>query len=811
MIHRAGYEAALKAKFIPSTVVATRPTTPHKKTKMGWSRGKRRNLRHNCWLIATADPAKKRKEVEHLVSFDSFIDFPRRALSDNVFNGDRLTKKILVLSCLTIGPRERGSLDATYVAQLARKFDWILRYRLAEGYSSFADIPAYFASDLSMRLQSGGVLSLVPVEVRLESLALHERAVPLCGVTVDWDKLSATLGVTTASIARSRDFRLALIESAPGLEEAAVAAIRRTLEAEDDPEEPSVPEKSEETDYEEDGLPPAMGLSSDAPVKRRLKGYLEILEFLFRLSQRELEHDRMETNPFQEVSLDSLLTRDEAPGERTATVLPQDMLRAMVAAARFVASYSNYVISSLLDMRSAELAGVSPSEHDATRRLRPPDGVRVLLAWTYGRSRDRNHNAILLGEAVKHLLAACAILIAGFAARRDIGVRSAHVGCLSENDAGLLEMSIYIGKTDKNRVDVPVPRILKMVVSVLEDLSSDTRVAKGTEWLFEVAFDVDTPDRLISSRFHQTIDSLLNFLKVPPPDGQDRWDLSIHKLRRGYGVWYYYGLTGANVDALSIMYRHEDPHMTRIYFTLVLPGQINRIRSELDARLRSSVGNRPEELQDWIDTQYDRLSYLKSHQQAFDEPRCEIFVEKMIGIWRGTDSVIGAGGMALFNDVQAIAERAMGSIRIGSRVNDPAAIEIPLKERLLEYAKRNFLEPVLGTNMWCRAHPHNEEHLAKAECLKIKGRGSAPWKEADLRPKDLMPDYDFASNPVCIGCPFCAAFNDGQRALYGEIEQRRHVAQHAATSSLKKEAEVLLAELEEAVFRAGPPSKRVLI
>ena len=410
---------------------------------------------------------------------------------------------------------------------------------------------------------------------------------------------------------------------------------------------------------------------------------------------------------------------------------------------------------------------------------------------------------MLLDEAIRHLFASSAILIAGFAARRDIGVRSLHYGCATEDENGQVVMSIYIGKTDKDRVEIPVPAILKTVVKTLELLSEDTRQATGKEWLFEVAFDVGKPKRLISSRFHQIINEFLDFSKAEPPEGQQEWNLSVHMLRRGYGIWYFFGLTGGSTDALSMMYRHNDPHMTRVYFTMLLPGQINQLSTELNARLRSSTANRTAEEQEWIDSAYVRLSYLKDHHQSFDEPRCEIFVEKLIGLWRGTERVIGAGGKALFNDVQAIAERAMASVRIGSRANNPEALEAPLLQRLIDYAKTHFLEPVIGTNMWCTANPRDEKHLADAACLNLKERGKAPWRK-DGAPKDIMPDYDFACNRICVGCRFGAAFQPGQQALHNEIAQRRHAAAHAATAALMEDGERLLAELEADITAAGP-------
>ncbi|MDX0134880.1 tyrosine-type recombinase/integrase [Sinorhizobium meliloti] len=795
MLDRACYEAALAARFVPTSIIATRSSTPtgNRRPRGEWSRGDDRNLKHNCWLIASADPNKKRKDVEHIVSFDAAIDFPGRRLSDEDMNGDRLTKKILVLSCLTTGPRGNGALDATFVAQMSRRFDWLVRYRRAEGYNSFSALPRHYASDLSMLLRAGGVLSLVPIEERLDALVAQRASEE--EVLVVSRELASKLGVTAASITRSSAFLMALIDADPN-----ASVSQADLEA--------AKAGSEDVDGEEDEPNDLRNsrILSDSKVRRSLHGYLEILDFLFRLSGRELVHDPLSNDPFEQMSMEAILARDRSEGGRTATLLPSDMMRALTAAARYVTSYSEYILSTYRDTRSFEKVCVHSTETLASERLTPKDGTRILPIWNAGSSKERLDRTVLLPEAIRHLFAASAILISGFAARRDIGVRSAHFGCVKEDEFGQVTISLYIGKTDRDRVEVPVPAIIKKVVKVLEELSEDTRRAKGTEWLFEVAFDLDRPDRLVSSRFHQIIDPFLDFVGEAPPEGQERWNLSIHMLRRGYGIWYYYGLTGGSTDALSMIYRHNDPNMTRIYFTMALPGQINRLKADLDARLRSSAANRSKEDQDWIDRAYDRLSYLKTHQQAFDGPRCEIFVEKLLGLWRGTDCVIGAGGKALFNDMQVIAERAMASVRIGSRVNDPEALEAPLLQRFIEYAQTHFLEPVLGTNMWCAADPQDPEHRSDAECLKLKGRANAPWKKDGI-PEDLTPDYDFACNRICIGCRHGAAFHDGQKALHEEVEQRRHAARHAATAFLADEGERLLAELEANIAAAGPIKK----
>jgi hypothetical protein len=235
-MERATYEEILASKFMPSNVVATRPRSPTKQTQSGWHRGRQRDLRHNCWLVRTSDPEKKRGD-DNMIKFDGFVDFPRRSLAHDDFNSDRLSKKLLILLCLTLGPRDHGDLEGAYIAQISGKFDSVLRYRNAIDIGSFSEIAENFAEDLCELLSSHGAIGLLPIDNRLEVLASEERAgrwaLPLLRTQeVDWIELAATLGTTRGAISRSTDFRFALIESFPDMNPRALAAIKRHLKKE---------------------------------------------------------------------------------------------------------------------------------------------------------------------------------------------------------------------------------------------------------------------------------------------------------------------------------------------------------------------------------------------------------------------------------------------------------------------------------------------------------------------------------------------------------------------------------------------------
>lgn len=805
-MNRAAYDTLLNSKFVPSSIVATRPTSPTRRSEAGWARGKERDLKHNCWLVQTSDPEKKR-DAARRISFDSFVDFPRRSLADDGLLGDNLTKKLLVLSCLTLGPRDHGDLGGEYIAQIASRFDWLVRYRLTLSIARFSDIDAEFAEGFCSVVSSSGVLATIPVFDRLEQLVSETQTgtwtIPLGKRgQLDWDELSATLGTTNHSLAHNGEFRNALVNAFPGL---LLQASGDNAQSDTAKGHAAQLDMVADTSVEvSDGYPTGSTRSSSKKMKvMALKGYTETLELTYRILSQTSAHDRMLHYPFSKLSEDSLLEKYGADMERTPTIVPQDMLSIMTEAAKWLGSYGHYIADCLDEFKRAEKEGSSPQATNVS--VRPPGAPRVQLTWAHP-SRPVAKGEMMLDTAIRHLLASCAILIASFAARRHVGVGSVHYGCLTEHQDGLLEIDIYIGKTDRDRVKIPVPQIIRTVVNILERLSSHLRNATGSKWLFEVAFSETNPARLISISFNVTIKEFLD-TQLPRSDGEDRWKVALHQLRRGYGIWFYYGLEGATSDALSLMYRHRDPRMTRIYFTLALPGQINELRQELEVRRRVAAANRTKEQQAWLEREERRLSYLRHHAQSFDDVRCEVFVEKLIAVWRGQESVIGHGGKVLFADLAEMVQKTMAQIRIGSRVNNPTSLEEPLFDRFLSYAKSNFLEPVIGTNMWCRAEPRNTEHLDKANCLKLKSQVEAPWISTEFLLSDLMPDYDFASNAVCIRCPFCVAFEKGQKALQEEFQADQLRVAKAPTASLQAEAAKLLDELEEEIRRAGPPQK----
>jgi hypothetical protein len=811
MISLSEYNSILAARFIPAVIVATRPDTPGRKdSRTGWFEGKDRDLRHNCWKVRIADVSKRRKGAIQIVSFDTPVDFPRINLADEICTSDRLTKKLLILSCATTGPRDFGDID--YIEQVSMKFDWVLRYRRAVGLSGFSELTRNFAWQFASRGSRGGVLYLLPIADRLDYLvAEHARGawtLPLRGADIDWAELAADLGVTLAAATRSTSLRNALLKVFPEIARALAKKPRQSLAREKSPPLTSDPSENEVGDEEQAAN--VVGseadiddVRSDHVIRVNLRGYLEILEFLYRL--RDLGHDEVVDDPFQEFSLDRLVEKFGKEPGRTPTLLPEDLLRVMVVAARWAVSYGPYIAACYREVITSRAHGRKPRKHKAFVSI-PAGAPIVKLAWSYGSSKKRSPNELLLGQALRYLLASCAILVASFAARRNVGVSSLHLGCLVEYPPGLHRITMYIAKTKQDYVDVPVPSILKAVVAVLEDVSEHTRAVKKSHWLFEVLFDESNTNRLVSLAFFETLNEVLAYSRIDPPQGQDAWDIATHQLRKGTGVWYYYGLPGGSPDALSMLYLHDDPRMTRIYFTLVLPGEINRVVSELDSRRMIAAGNRTPEDVEWIDTQEKRLSFLRDTQQSFDEPRCEKFVERMLAVWKGTTSVIGVAGKALYLDVEAMAARAMATIRIGSRVNDPSAADAPLIERLFAYAQRNFLEPVLGTNMWCMAHPHNTDHLATAECLRRKGSMQSPWLSKQT-PPDLIPDFDLAANSVCIACRHCAAFDDGQAALERDARELERMGAFAATTSQAEEVSLRLADLEQAILAAGPPMR----
>ena len=111
---------------LPAMLVGTKPSRED-----GWCRDDSRNLAHDCWLVRSSDP-KKRKGDEHIVRFDAVVDPEAMRLNDPSLQNDYLTKKVCALEWMARGSK-RGALSGESIRKLSTTYDWYLRWRLGQG------------------------------------------------------------------------------------------------------------------------------------------------------------------------------------------------------------------------------------------------------------------------------------------------------------------------------------------------------------------------------------------------------------------------------------------------------------------------------------------------------------------------------------------------------------------------------------------------------------------------------------------------------------------------------------------------------
>ncbi len=786
MISIAEYARVLSDWPMPAGLIATKSST----ASSDWHEGNDRRLEHDCWRIATSDPQVKRLDVYRMVSFDSAVGFPNVNLAAEIHRADNLAKKVLVLRSLTTGLLGTGRNSAADIARYSWHFDWLVRYRNARGLAKFGDITIDDFHECCRVLSTGELIDLVPYAEFLskmsEGVGIGDY---LSSTSIHWSCLAGVLGVTRTSISQSAVFADALVSTFPEVfarQPKLLLHLRRGVRQSgaqlvSEPDFEQIVGEAEKSTDDEEG----------AQQKRRkvFKQIFDVWDYLHSVAGRG--EDCLSFNPFgMETKKRLVQMYADVTAGRTRTLEPVDLFRILGAATTWIYHYGDHIAEAYSQFHELHpLSKVNRKRLELDwEAVRPDNAPKMVPAMMMGSLPKPRKGAIMLGVAVKHLLAAIAVLILTFGARRSIEANSLKLGCLIEDRPGLLELEVYIAKTRRNLGRRPVPEILRKAVDLLEMLSSRTRQLTGDRWLFGVVQHPTIATRQVSTRFDITIDDFVTFTGLEPPEGQERWGLTSHMFRRGFGIYYYHGFDGANLDALSLMYWHYDPRMTRIYVNMLIPGQINRLRDEIKRAQQSARANRTPEMKKWIEGARKDLKQLSEFAKDFDEARCEFFVSKMIDVWMRKDSVAGRGGRALFNSVQAIAAQMASAVRIGSRANSADLSVDDIREAFRKFATTNLLEPVIGTNVFCTANPRDEKVGLEANCLNLKKRIQRPQGDTSDT-SGTTPDFDFALNSVCADCAYCAIFARGRAAIEKELRDEKALIPLAATAEVKNAAQ----------------------
>jgi hypothetical protein len=441
---------------------------------LGWCVGRSRDLRHDCWLVGTGE---RRKDRAKIIRFDSVVDVGGTRLAP----ADALTKKLLVLAWLA-GTLQHRRIGRRRLLDLACVFDWLVRHRLSIGVARVQDLQPRHFRDFMKRAEAGGAAAdLVPIGRRLggaPATAAGGASPPTAGT-----------GVGNATCVQAMPGRVALARQLG----VTTQSLSRRLGPRRQAEHQTFP-----TDADYLSRPGAYPRARRPRMNHyRLRGLLEVWKDIRVLSIRGvLAHDPLLFDPLEGTTASKLAKLRGAPSSGSDAVAPTALFPWLLQAAVVVAEWAAPTIAAVETCRSEGLG--NPRSNPAWAKSRRtelsigldaglPDGMPGLwLAWHKPYKVDiggrRN-----LAQAVYHLMTACLVLIAAFAACGVDDVLDLTPDSLVEPSPGLFELVVRRDPLLRPQRVVPLPTIAATAFRVLLRLTLATREAEGGTSLFRIA------------------------------------------------------------------------------------------------------------------------------------------------------------------------------------------------------------------------------------------------------------------------------------------------------------------------------------
>jgi integrase len=317
------------------------------------------------------------------------------------------------------------------------------------------------------------------------------------------------------------------------------------------------------------------------------------------------------------------------------------------------------------------------------------------------------------GQDESMVVTACWIVIAAFTGRRKEEIAELEDDCVEGNSLSGWYVQFYINKTLQHRDAIPVPHLVVKAVEVLKVLSAETRKRFGRKEIFlKTSRDGQSA---IGSFSPQSLDRFAKSQGVSLPvaakgDEGEMWHWHPHQFRRFFATLYFYRFEGATLEVLSHHLRHFNIEMTRRYVT-----------------------RDPEMAAIWLNTEWGYQGWI---------------ARQMVANGR---SVTGS----LANELQEAAlERAdffRRKLTIVSPDSLASSLALIMRERDL----------VLTPKPWILcSSPMSKAAAAIAACQREAGQ-----------PADAVgPDFSYAGEEVCAGCPHGMKVDRSLKALGAKLE-----------------------------------------
>lgn len=194
------------------------------------------------------------------------------------------------------------------------------------------------------------------------------------------------------------------------------------------------------------------------------------------------------------------------------------------------------------------------------------------------------------------LMAACAIVIAAFTARRRMEVLTIKGGeptkadpvprALYIDESGEPWIVSYIEKTFQKWDRTPIPPVVVKAIEVLEALTESTRKASGSRCLFEIenlAGETGTGKHGTTFKMLEAINLFANFVEVPLLEDGSRWLFKPHQFRRFFSLLFMYRYNYGEAGKMEVLFhqlRHYNMEMTKRYIEEVYKSDMLKAHSK---------------------------------------------------------------------------------------------------------------------------------------------------------------------------------------------------------------------------------------
>lgn len=718
-----------------------------------WFKGK--SLRDHVWPIETEDPTQRRNTL-FTIDFRTPVLPGPRWLTDPDFRDDLLTVKLYVYYGLSAS---EGWSDSAIAIHLdARSLVTLIRWRLNRGIKRFESLTDAWFREYCSSLQVNGLEGLLRTE---ESVGAY-----LAAVAAGDDKLPVYVKGRRTCLAMDAVAQRVGIDTWKSFTASAyTGVVRAAMERQIHTNAAQRARLSANEEEAQRGL-----------TETRLVLLLSVWDKLWRLRGR-LPHDPIGVCAFNSGLTPfglakSLATRNLG---RTATAPAFQTCFLVDRALRWILDYADDLktLAGILDDAHTEASQTQSwnlrarTVEMALSRFQPrvlgPD--RLGAPWpilpvykTRVLEEHRRVPGVSIRTAILELLpAACAIVIATFAARRKEEIESLRYSCVAVDEAtGEISLEIWIEKTLRTLSRIPVPISVVKAVEVLEWLSERCRRRKGTPWLFEydelLPLTGGTRRRSVQFDLAEQLRQFANFVDVPLlPDGT-HWHFTPHQFRRFFSVVYFHRFRFPSLTALSNFLHHYDPDMTRRYITETARGGFARLAEEqrLEGRRRT------------LARQPAAIAAQKTFED-FEAGRKDFMRERYRAVALHDEKLGGFGGEQIKNELKDLVEKAKLLVEIRSSADD---VETTFDRLLVDFVESRWLEPNGLGHSYCKC-TGNPQDLRTANCL-IQKRLTGTESTADV-----APDPAYAADFVCSPCPHNCQFPENEPYWLERIDLER--------------------------------------